>query len=409
MNSPPPVSPQKPDFRRFGALPAVFLAIGALGVVACLLGAMRHPTRMAFAWHFAFMYGFTLCAGALFWTLLHHATDSGWSVIPRRLMENLASLFPLVAVAFLPVLFAGSRLFSWMAIHPAEDVLLARKAAYLNLPFFYGRAALYFAIFLFFGGVLRRLSVRQDASAEPGLSLWMRKLSYAGIPLFAMALTFGAFDWLMGLDYRWFSTMWGVYIFSGSALSAMAFLVVVTRWLQANGWLKEVTVEHYHLMGKLLLAFTIFWAYIAFSQYFLIWYANMPEETLFFVRRSEGSWKWLAAVLIFGQFLLPFVLLLLQWSKKRINVLTGIAVWLLLMHAVDLYWIILPQSQFNGGHAEYEALKGVVPGVDFRWMDVAAFVAVMGPLGYAFLRRVASASLIPVRDPRLEESLHCHN
>ncbi|MCC7518267.1 MAG: hypothetical protein IT578_03670 [Verrucomicrobiae bacterium] len=409
MNSPPTLPLQKPDFNRFGAWPATFLALGVLGAAACLFGATLNPTRAAFAWHFAFIYGFTLCAGALFWTLLHHATDSGWSVIPRRLAENLASLFPWIALAFVPVALAGVRLFSWMGVDPSGDPVLHGKAAYLNAPFFYGRAAVYFLAFIFFGSLLRRLSVRQDLSGAPGLSLTMRKLSYAGIPIFAMALTFGSFDWLMGLDYRWFSTMWGVYIFSGSALSAMALMVVVTRWLQAKGWLKEITVEHYHLMGKLLLAFVIFWAYIAFSQYFLIWYANIPEETFFFLHRSSGSWKWLSGLLIFGQFLVPFVLLLLQWTKKRVNVLTGVSVWLLLMHAVDLYWIILPQSQFGGSRAEYDALKGVLPGVQFHWMDFAALAAVLGFLFYAFLRRLASASLIPVRDPRLEESLHCHN
>jgi hypothetical protein len=403
------ISPQKPDFNRFGALPSALLGAGVLGAAACLFGATQDPTRAAFAWHFAFVYGLTLCAGALFWTLLHHATDSGWSVIPRRLAESLASLFPLVAAAFIPVALAGARLFSWMGVDPAGDVLLSKKAAYLNAPFFYGRAVFYFAVFVFFGWVLRRLSVRQDATGEPSLSLAMRKLSYAGIPLFAMSLTFGAFDWLMGLDYRWFSTMWGVYVFAGSALSSMSLMALSTRWLQARGWLREITPEHYHLMGKLMLAFTIFWAYIAFSQYFLIWYANMPEETLFFIRRSTGSWKWLAALLIFGHFLAPFVLLLLQWTKKKRNVLAGVAAWILLMHAVDLYWIILPQSQFGGSRAEYDALKGVLPGVQPHWMDLTALAAVLGLLLYFFLRRLASASLIPVHDPRLEESLHCRN
>lgn len=409
MSSPHPVSPQKPDFDRFGSLPNALLGAGVLGAAVSLFGATQDPTRAAFAWHFAFVYGLTLCAGALFWTLLHHATDSGWSVLARRLAETLASLFPVIALAFIPVALAGPRLFSWMGISPAEDVLLGKKAAYLNAPFFYGRAVFYLAVLMFFGTLLRRLSVKQDDTGAPGLSLTMRKLSYAGIPLFAMCLTFGAFDWLMGLDYRWFSTMWGVYIFAGSALSSMALMVVTTRWLQSKGWLKEVTVEHYHLMGKLLLAFTIFWAYIAFSQYFLIWYANMPEETLFFLRRSTGTWKWLTAVLVFGHFLGPFILLLLQWTKKRPNVLTGLALWILLMHAADLYWIILPQSQFGGGRADYDALQGVLPGVQLHWMDLASFATVVGLLLYLFLRRLSTASLIPVHDPRLEESLHCHN
>ena len=409
MSSPSPVSSQKPDFNRFGSLPGALLAVGVLGAAACLFGATQDPRRAAFAWHFAFIYGFTLCAGSLFWTLLHHATNSGWSVLPRRLAETMASLSLVPALAFIPVALAGPRIFSWMGISASEDLLLSEKAAYLNPPFFYGRAVFYFAVLVFFGTVLRRLSVRQDETGATGLSLTMRKLSYAGIPLFAMSLTFGAFDWLMGLDYRWFSTMWGVYIFAGSALSSMALLVVATRWLQSKGWLKEVTVEHYHLMGKLLLAFTIFWAYIAFSQYFLIWYANMPEETLFFIRRSTGTWKWLSALLVFGHFLAPFALLLLQWTKKTRNVLTGVALWILLMHAADLYWIILPQSQFGGGRAEYDALKGVLPGVQLHWMDLAAFAAVVGLLLYAFLHRLSTASLIPIHDPRLEESLHCHN
>ncbi len=147
----------------------------------------------------------------------------------------------------------------------------------------------------------------------------MRKLGIAGIPIFAFALTFSAFDWLMGLDYKWGSTMWGVYIFAGSAGSSMSLLVLLVTWLRSKGYLKGVTIEHYHIMGKLMLAFCIFWAYIGFSQYMLIWYANIPEETEYFIRRNIASWHALSTLLVVGRFFLPLPLLLLQWTKKTLR------------------------------------------------------------------------------------------
>jgi hypothetical protein len=224
----------------------------------------------------------------------------------------------------------------------------------------------------------------------------MRRLSFAGIPLFAVSLTFGAFDWLMGLDYKWFSTMWGVYIFAGAAGSSMSLLVLILTWLRARGYYRHtITHEHYHIMGKLMLAFVVFWAYIGFSQYMLIWYANVPEETSYFIRRNIGSWNTLSLILVVGRFFLPFVALLFQATKKRPRVLCMVAGWILLMQMLDMYIIVLPMLHKTG----------VSPSL----CDLGAILAIGGLWAFIFLKRLGKHSLIPVGDPRIDLCLKLSN
>jgi hypothetical protein len=216
------------------------------------------------------------------------------------------------------------------------------------------------------------------------------------LPLFALSLTFGAFDWLMGLDFHWFSTMWGVYIFAGSALSSMCVLVLLVTALRSAGYLEGVvTIEHYHIMGKLMLAFTVFWAYIGFSQYMLIWYANIPEETVWFLRRNTGSWNTLNIILVVGHFFLPFVILLFQGTKKKPLLLCAVAVWILLMHMLDIYIIVLP-TYHKAGAA-------------FHWLDLVCLLAIGATLAAIFMKRLGDTPLWPVKDPRLGNSLKLRN
>lgn len=262
-----------------GALPKQLLMAGLIGLGGSLLGAFIYPKLFAYSWLFAFTFFFTLCVGCLFWTCLHHATDAEWSVVVRRQLENVAVLIPYLFLFFIPVLLCVGLLFKWWNIGPGEDPLLDAKQPYLSKGFFLLRAALYFLLLSWISLSLRRRSTAQDADGAAWRSLSMRKFGIGGIPVVALCLTFAAFDWLMGLDYHWFSTMWGVYIFAGAAGSSMSLLVLIVTALKRHGYLKVVNAEHYHVMGKFLLAFTVFWAYIGFSQYMLIWYANMPEET----------------------------------------------------------------------------------------------------------------------------------
>jgi hypothetical protein len=223
----------------------------------------------------------------------------------------------------------------------------------------------------------------------------MRKVAVAGVPLFAFSLTFAAFDWLMGLDYHWFSTMWGVYIFAGAAGSSMSLLVLIVTALRNKGYLKFVTMEHYHIMGKLMLSFCVFWAYIGFSQYMLIWYADMPEEISYFIRRNIASWNALSLFLVIGRFFIPFPLLLIQGIKKNPKQLCMIAAWIVFMQAVDMYIIIMPMLH----------RKGFRPHI----LDLCALAAIGSILGILFLKGLGKHSLYPSRDPRLAESLALTN
>ena len=384
------------DYQGFGGklLFTVALALAALGLAAW--GGVACAKQFAFSWLFAFAFFFTICAGSLFWVLVHHAVDADWSVVVRRQLENVAWLFPILALLFIPIVLNAPTLFKWMKIAPGEDVLLDGKAAYLNVPFFWFRAAFYLGFFSIAAFLLRRNSVRQDKDGDARYTWSSRKMVFPMIPLFAISLTFGAVDWLMGLDYHWFSTMWGVYLFAGSALSSMCVLVLLVTALRSAGYLDGiVSIEHYHIMGKLMLAFTVFWAYIGFSQYMLIWYANIPEETIYFLRRNTGSWNTLNIIMVIGHFFLPFVVLLFQGTKKRPPLLCAVAVWILLMHMLDMYIIVLPTYHKAGASP--------------HWLDLVCILAIGATLASVFMKRLGDTPLWPLRDPRLKRSINLRN
>ena len=279
------------ESNRFAGLSVLLGLIALVALALCVVGAFISPRQFSFSWLFAFAFFFTLCAGCFFWTIVHHATDAEWSVVVRRQLENIGSLLAVMALFFVPILLLRHHLYEWMNIPPGHEAALDTKRAYLNWNFFVVRAIIFFGLFILASQLLRRLSVRQDKDGNPRCTIQMRKVAFASLPIFALCLTFGAFDWLMSLNYHWFSTMFGVYIFAGTAGSSMSLLVLVITALRRAGYLKEVvTLEHYHIMGKWMLAFSVFWAYIGFSQYMLIWYANMPEETEYFITRNTESW-----------------------------------------------------------------------------------------------------------------------
>ena len=374
---------------------AAFAAAGVIGLVVSFIGAAFNPAQFGYSWLVAFMYFFTLTVGGLFWVLVHHATDAEWSVLVRRVLENLAVLVPVALLFFIPALICAGHIWSWWNIPEGADKLLDRKRWWLSHGGFIFRYALYFAGLTLIALNLKKNSVAQDSDGSPRRTLTMRKLGVGGIPIFALSLTFGAVDWLMGLDYKWGSTMWGVYIFAGAAGSSMSLLVLLTTWLRGKGYLKAVTVEHYHVMGKLMLAFCIFWAYIGFSQYMLIWYANIPEETEYFIRRNIASWHTLSTLLVVGRFFLPLPLLLVQWSKKTMKVICSVAAWMLVMQYLDLYVIIMPMLHKTGFAPSF--------------LDLFALMGIGGTMGALFLRMLPKTNLIPLRDPRLPESLRLTN
>jgi len=314
-------------------------------------------------------------------------------------------------------------LYEWMGPHRAgmaegdlagylheHDHLLALKSWYLNLPFWHVR---FFAYFILLGLVihrLRRWSVEQDSDPRPGTARLFRArgASAWGIPVFALVLTFAAVDWVKGLDYKWFSTMWGVHVFAGSALASMALIIIVTILLRRAGHLRRVVgPEHDHLMGKLAFAFTVFWAYIAFSQFFLIWYGNITEETRYYLLRNTGHWNTLSILLVFGHFAAPFLLLIRADVKRKPGYMLVVAGYLLVMHLLDVFHMIIPERGPSVGN--------VLGGEPVLWIggswifDVAALVVVGAGFLYFLLRNLGSVALYPHRDPRILESANMHN
>jgi hypothetical protein len=390
------IKPEFFDYKHVGGRFLGLVALAGVSFVILLAGAIFDTRQFAFSYLFGYSVFLTICMGGLFWILVHHAVDAEWSVVVRRQLENMASLLLVMALLFVPFIFVAPELWKWMTPKYADDFLLLEKQAYLNEPFFWIRAGFYFVFFVVCSTLLRGFSIAQDANGSPRYTVFNRRTTFASALLFAVCLTFAAIDWLMGLDFHWFSTMWGVYIFAGSALSSMCVLVLIVTALRAAGYFKGViSMEHYHIMGKLMLAFTIFWAYIAFSQYMLIWYSNIPEETVYFLLRNTGSWWYLQILLVVGHFFVPFLLLLPNIGKKTPGFLCGMAVWILIMHAIDLYVVVLPVLHRNGFSVSY--------------LDFFALLAIGCTLAAVYLKRIGDASLFPSKDPRLPQSIALKN
>ena len=402
--------------------------LGGLGMIGSIFLFIKDTNNFAYSWLFAFFFCFTFVIGGCFWILLHNASNSGWGVAIRRLWEQLANMALPVAIIGLPFLLPAVQkpLWEWMNHHRAAAVVahehgesvkevlhhmsetdphvhtLVAKYGYLNIGFWYGRFFFYFLVLWFIARTLRAKSVKQDQDGDIKHTVWSRQFSCILLFFFALTATFAAVDWLMCLDYTWFSTMWGVYIFAGSAWASMGLTILIVTWLRSLGYLqKVVTMEHYHLMGKLLFTFTVFWAYIAFSQYFLIWYANITEETRFYLTRNTEAWRAVSIFIVIGHFIGPFVLLLSQPRKKNPVLVSLVCFWVLFMHLVDMYWNVIPERGPSLG------LGWWVPGA---WIgDVVALVAIVGTLGFIYLRSLSRYSLYPCRDPRLLESANVVN
>ncbi len=374
-----------------GAWAAVGVGVVAL-VAGWLLGA--GGARFYAAYLVAYLYFLTIALGGLFFVLLQHATRAGWSVAVRRLGEHVMGTLPLFALLFVPVAVGAPKLFTWMG----GGAHLGAKALFLNPGFFYARAVVYLVLWGAMGWWFRRRSLAQDGIGDPGTTRLLQSVSAPALLVFAITLTLASFDWIMSLDPHWYSTIFGVYVYAGSTVAIFALVILLALVLERRGPLAGVvTPEHYHDLGKLLFSFVVFWAYIAFSQYMLIWYGNMPEETVWFLERLGHGWLGLTLVLALGNFVLPFFYLLSR-DVKRHRLALGIGSgWLLAMHYVDVYWLVMP------------SLSAHRAGFRPHWLDLLALLAVaglfLGSLGL-LMRRPA---LVPVADPRLPESLSFEN
>jgi hypothetical protein len=333
----------------------------------------------------------------MFFVKVQYLTGSAWSIPMRRIAENIMVTVSLGFVLFLPILFGIHELYHWSHTDAvAHDALLKAKEPYLNTTAFTVRAFVFFAIWSIFAWRIYQQSTRQDKTRSVQQMHTISRWAAPGLLILFLSVTLASFDWSMSLDPHWYSTIFGIYCFAGGGLAFMSMWTLICIAFRRKGVLaRTINLEHYHDLGKWMFALVVFWAYIAFSQYMLIWYANIPEETVWFIHRFEGTWAWMSTALLFGHFIIPFFLLLPRASKRNLNVLRFAAVWLLVFQYFDFYWQVMPTFTKQG--------------VSFHWLDVATLAAVGSAFGLLFWNRMKAHAMLPVGDPRFEQAMHFQN
>lgn len=379
------------------------IAFGA-GLV-CLVGAVvlgggLFGKQFQHAYLAAYMWGFSIALGALWWVTLQHLVNARWSIVVRRLGEILAQGVVPMAILSLPLLVPVAThndvLFSWVNHEKLHALHAHSKEVYLSTGFFLGRMVFYFLFFAFLAGYWLKKSREQEKGGGIELVKKLQGRSAPAMILFALTVTFCAIDFLMTLDPIWFSTIFGVYYFATCVLTFNSTLALFAMWLQKKGHITSaVTVEHYHDIGKMMFAFTAFWSYIAFSQFMLIWYANIPEETHWFLDRMEGNWLGATLFLAAVHFVIPFFGLMSRHIKRNKTTLAFWAFWILAVCWFDMYWLVAPNLH-----------KG---GVSIGLVDILAWFGVAGIVAGSILVRAKDTNLIPTGDPRLARSLAFEN
>ena len=387
--------------------------VGVIGIAATAglgYGAGDHFSHFGHSMLVATMFFLSICLGALFFTLLQHVTSAGWSVVVRRVAESMTGalmfLFPIVLLLIgVPALMKNGFLYDWMAVDAEwvqNNTFIQAKKGYLNGPFLFVRILIYFAVWI--GVALLHGPVPgQDDDQDPGRTLKMQPRRHLHHPLRPRD-DLAAFDFLMSLNAEWFSTMYGVYFFAGAFWSSLATLALSTMWLEKRGELKGVvTSEHYHDIGKLMFAFTFFWSYVAFSQFMLYWYADIPEETHWFNYRMWGDWTGFSMLLLVGHFAIPMLGLLSRHVKRNRKVLAFWCFYVLTFHFIDLYWNVMPElaNGLPGGDPAQPAFRSA------PWICRDARRRRHLPL--RLLKTLDGKPALAIGDPRLPESMAFQN
>ncbi len=369
------------------------LAAGILGALACLAGFFIDHDQFyrSYLWAYVFIVGIAL--GSMAWLMLQYLTGGAWGVVIRRPAEAAARTLPLVALMFLPVAIGIPNLYQWA--HPNivnADPILKHKSTYLNIPFFLIRAVVYLGMWNLIGWLLNRYSANEDREGGTRWHGKMASVSAPGLIFWAFSITFMAIDWVLSINPHWFSTIFGMLFMAGQGLSSLAFLITLLVLLSYRAPMSGIlTPRHLHDVGKLLLALVMVWAYFSFSQFLIIWSGNLPEEITWYVARLGGGWQYFALLLVVGHFALPFALLLSRDLKRNFKLLASIAVFILLMRFVDVFWLVAPdfrKDQFG-----------------VSWLDFAAPIGICGLWLAYFLTQLEKRPLLPLNDPHLEEAL----
>ncbi|MFN8059793.1 MAG: hypothetical protein U0Q12_11600 [Vicinamibacterales bacterium] len=370
-------------------------AAAGIGVVGLGAGFMMNAEAAAQSYLIGYIYWVGIALGCLGLMMVHHLSGGAWGLMIRRPLEAAVSTLPLLAVLFVPIVLGMGHIYEWShAEEVAKDAILKMKEPYLRPSFFVVRAALYFVIWCAMGLPLVMWSRQQDKTPPaPGEDqLKFRKISGPGLLIFGLTITFASIDWVMSLDPHWYSTIFGLMFMVGSALTALAFTIFVMSLLTKGTGMGDVVVmKNVHDWGKLLLAFTMLWAYLSYSQFLIIYSANLPEEIPWYLRRFANGWQYWSLFLAFGHFFLPFFLLLSRDRKRRLDRLVVVALWMLAARFVDVYWLIGPQF-----HAD-----SMMP----RLTDFAALLGIGGIWLTYFIRQLKGQSLLPVNDPFLKEAI----
>lgn len=364
------------------------LVVGTAALALCAVGAWANPPEFFHAYLTAYLFWIGIALGCLAILMLHHLVSGRWGFVVQRLLESGSRTIPLMALLFVPLFFGLRDLFLWARPEAvAAQEILRHRQPYLNAPFFSARVVLYFAIWITLASLLSKWSLEQDRTAAPDLTRRLQRLSGPGLVLYGLTVTFAAFDWVMTLGPQWHSTIFGAVFMVGQGLAALCFVVVVSSRLVNRGPLTGViSPKLFQDLGNMMLAFVMLWAYMAFSQYLIIWSGNLPDEIPWYVSRMAGGWMWVAMFLIAFHFTVPFLLLLSRTTKRRAEILRGVALGLLVMRLVDLYFIVTPALH---------------PGeVTIHWMDVLAPIGIGGIWLWAFLGYLRGESLLPLHDPR---------
>lgn len=372
------------------------LVAGVVGVAAMVLGAILDPADFFISYLFAFMFWLGVTTGSLGWLMIGHVTGGGWAFILRRPLEAATRNLPLAFAMFVPILFGMGALYGghhgWNRPYEELDTILRHKNAYLNVPFFIARAVFYFVVWGTLAFFLNKWSRIHDERDDPAVAVRLNNWSAGGLLIFVLTMTFAAFDWMMSLEPHWFSSLFGVIIIVGQGLSTLALMTILiarlaghTPFLQS---LQEANPRYFRDLGNLTLAFTLLWAYTNFSQYMIYWSGNIAEEVEWFVHRARGGWGIVSMFLIVAHFALPFLVLLSSTVKVKINNLAKLAVFILFMRFVDLWWYITPTFRHE---------------LTLHWLDIACPIGLGGIWLWAWARELKGRLAVPVYDPRLRD------
>jgi len=369
------------------------LGVAVAGLIICAAGWFLRPVQFYHSWLLAWFFWLGVALGCLAIVMLQYVTGGAWGVVIRRLLEAGSRTLPAMALLFLPLLFGLQALYPWARPEEvAADEILQHKAAYLNVPFFVVRAVIYFVAWSALAWLLNRWSRRQDETGDPGLEKKFQALSAGGLVLLVLTMTFASTDWLMSLEPHWYSTIYALLLIAGQGVSAFCVVIAAAVLLSRSGPLADaIRPNHLHDLAKLLFAFILVWAYFALSQFLIIWSGNLPEEIPWYLRRLQGGWQYVGLAVIVLHFALPFGLLLSRRVKRHAGRLLGVALLVLAVRHVDLYWMVAPVSSAKAWPV--------------HWLDFGAALGVGGLWVYLFTRQLSRMPLLPQRDPHLQEAL----